>query len=231
MINDTEHLPASNEHEQNSSQLLTETNKAPKTATNTKKSSSQLAIAKRKRAMLVANTDDNWNPDADGEDQESCSNLVTEMKEIMLQAEHERDIRKLKEMMKRTYSFRRTMINKPSSISEVSKIYPALLTKEGMVDDFELLCNKSKVLGYARSNLEAIAPALINIARKNIKRRLKSTDQLTELMCDHDNALNETDASEVNKVPQIIKITALRILPILLGDACDLFYKQYPVSH
>ena len=83
----------------------------------------------------------NWQPDDLPE--ESCKKL----REIMGReyTKKEKDRAKIKGMMERTFSFRRTLINSQAAVSKTTEDYPCLLLLEELEHEFYRLVGKDNM--------------------------------------------------------------------------------------
>ena len=143
---------------------------------NTTSSVSESKIAKRKKVALPTEPEltVEFKNCSEEDDKILNESPMIEMQKMMQLTEQNRDTVKLKNLMKTTYSDRRTMIESNCPIVDIQKKYLALFSNEGLCDDFEEVCRKTKSILLANQNLEMLAPVIINMARKNIKRKLKS---------------------------------------------------------
>ncbi len=166
------------------------------------------------------------NPDIEeGEDEVSNDSMKKLMKKMMQRVEKDRNDAQLQSMMRRTYAFRRTMINDGCSIAAMYDNYPALFTTDGLVGDFEQLCKKKNVLKTVRTNLDSLAPSLIRMARKGIKGKVKASTTYLKMVQELDEANSDKDKNAQN-----LRIAALSLLPVLLSDDAGLLYTQFEVK-
>ncbi len=152
---------------------------------------------------------------------------IAEMKRIMTYVERDRDVSRLKVLMKTTYSARRTMLKEGCSLSEMSLKFPALFTADGLIDEFQEVCKKTNILKSVKNKLDSFAQAIISMAKRSVKRRLKSAPQLEHVLEEFASQVN--DASDSTSA-QSARVAALLLLPFLLAEDADLLYKEYNVS-
>ncbi len=157
------------------------------------------------------------------------ASCIEDMKRIMKHVERDRDIVKLKALMKRTYTARRATINNAASIAHLCELYPALFTTDCLADEFEEICQKSNTLKSAKHKLDLIADSIVRMARKSLKRHIKSTPVLAKLIEEYDE-LSTMSAHTDTAMDYKLRVLALLLLPIHLAEDPNLLCRQYGVS-
>jgi hypothetical protein len=158
---------------------------------------------------------------------------INEMKVEWQKSLDSLDINKIIDLLRKTYDRRRQVIYAKTPFAIIQSTYPALFSREGIVNEYEMVTGSVNAMKIGRQQFLNKGPKILLLAESMlpedydlVPKKLTQKQQLIKEML---KILSLEDGDDVNEVRFSRALTGLMLLPILLGDNANLMYKIYEV--
>lgn len=151
--------------------------------------------------------------------------------------ERSRDMCKILSILNSTYTKRRSMIHAHMPTDQLKELFPALFSRQGLVQEYEQVTGLKHAMKIAENNLLSKSPKLVQMAKSLLKPDEEPSKKKVKKVPNKQGAiksilsyLSVDNIGDIEEAHRRQAVAGIMLLPSVLGDNCSLFYKEYEAS-
>lgn len=157
------------------------------------------------------------------------------MKDLWSKPEHERPWEKLLHLLKLTFDSRRMLLLRSSTTAHIHNEYPALFSREAIIQEYCLVAETSVCMTKAVENITQKCQMLVKLSAQKLQSdagiagRRAGVNRLSQIMSQLSLAMeHESDPDDEH---QLRAVAGLLLLPLLLKDNSSYFITTLEVTY